>query len=377
MQTTQLLWNESEGWKEVGSASASNDYNLVLVFGERMLLQNSSVYDELKVKFPKANIVTASTSGDILDTQVLDNSVTATAIHFEKTPIRTIALSITGFKDSFEAGAKLTENLFTDELSHILVISDGGKVNGSELVRGLTSQYKVKVTGGLAGDGTRFEKTLVGLDEQPSEGTIVGVGFYGDAIKIGHGSLGGWDLFGAERMVTKSDGNVLYELDGQSALDLYKMYLGEKAKELPGSALLFPLGMKYNEDSDILVRTILNIDEQSNSMTFAGDIPAGATVRLMKANFDKLIDGASIAAEQSYDNLNTESADLAILISCVGRKIVLDQRIEEEVEAVREVLGKRPAIAGFYSYGEISPVVSEMKCELHNQTMTITTFSEN
>jgi hypothetical protein len=184
-------------------------------------------------------------------------------------------------------------------------------------------------------------------------------------------------LFGAERMVTKSDGNVLYELDGQSALDLYKMYLGEKAKELPGSALLFPLGMKYNEDSDILVRTILNIDEQSNSMTFAGDIPAGATVRLMKANFDKLIDGASIAAEQSYDNLNTESADLAILISCVGRKIVLDQRIEEEVEAVREVLGKRPAIAGFYSYGEISPVVSEMKCELHNQTMTITTFSEN
>jgi hypothetical protein len=376
MQTKQLLWNESEGWKEVGSASASNDYNLVLVFGERMFLQNSSVYDELKVKFPKANIVTASTSGDILDTQVLDNSVTATAIHFEKTPIRTIALSITGFKDSFEAGAKLTENLFTDELSHILVISDGGKVNGSELVRGLTSQYKVKVTGGLAGDGTRFEKTLVGLDEQPSEGTIVGVGFYGDAIKIGHGSLGGWDLFGAERMVTKSEGNVLYELDGQSALDLYKMYLGEKAKELPGSALLFPLGMKYNEDSDILVRTILNIDEQSNSMTFAGDIPAGATVRLMKANFDKLIDGASIAAEQSYDNLNTESADLAILISCVGRKIVLDQRIEEEVEAVREVLGKRPAIAGFYSYGEISPVVSEMKCELHNQTMTITTFSE-
>jgi len=377
MKTSQLLWNENEGWKEVGNTNSSNDYNLVLVFGERMHLQNASVYDNLKVKFPKAAIVSASTSGDILDTQVLENSVTATAIQFEKTPIKTVSLSISGFKDSFEAGAQLTENLFSDDLSHILVISDGGKVNGSELVRGLTSKYKVKVTGGLAGDGTRFEKTLVGLDEQPLEGTIVGVGFYGNSIKIGHGSLGGWDLFGAERMVTKSDGNVLYELDGQSALDLYKMYLGEKAKELPGSALLFPLGMKYNEDSDILVRTILNIDEHANSMTFAGDIPVGATVRLMKANFDKLIDGASIAAEQSYDKLNTESADLAILISCVGRKIVLDQRIEEEVEAVREVLGKRPTLTGFYSYGEISPVVSEMKCELHNQTMTITTFSEN
>ncbi|MBX7182932.1 MAG: FIST C-terminal domain-containing protein [Bacteroidia bacterium] len=376
MQTKQLLWEEKLGWKELGESEVSSNYQLVLVFGERMQLQNNPIFDQLKVLFPQAQIVIASTSGDILDTQVYDNAVTATAISFEKTPIRVICKPITKFSGSYEAGADISKELFSEELNHIMVLSDGALVNGSELVKGLTSEFKVKVTGGLAGDGTRFEKTLVGLNSNPEPGNIVAIGFYGSNIRIGHGSLGGWDLFGAERLVTKSKGNVLYELDNQSALDLYKMYLGEKAKELPGSALLFPLGMKYNEDSDVLVRTILGIDEESNSMTFAGDIPEGAIVRLMKANFDKLIDGASIAAEQSYDNLNTESADLAVLISCVGRKIVLDQRIEEEVEAVREVLGKKPALAGFYSYGEISPVLSEMKCELHNQTMTITTFSE-
>ena len=377
MKTLQLRWIDDQGWNNMGFTSEIADYNLVLVFGERLLLQNPEIFNQLKSRFPKADIVCTSTSGDILDTQVLDNSVVATAIYFEKTPIKSVSLSISNFSNSFEVGKAISERLSSDDLKHILVLSDGGKVNGSQLVKGLTYHYGVKVTGGLAGDGKRFEKTLVGLNEQPSEGNVVGIGFYGDSIKIGHGSLGGWDLFGAERLVTKSEDNVLYELDGQSALDLYKMYLGEKAKELPGSALLFPLGMKYQEGSDTLVRTILNIDEKEKSMTFAGDIPVGASVRLMKANFEKLIDGASIAAEQSNAHLNADSADLALLISCVGRKLVLDQRIEEEVEAVRSVLGKKPTLAGFYSYGEISPVVSEMNCELHNQTMTITTFTEN
>lgn len=176
-------------------------------------------------------------------------------------------------------------------------------------------------------------------------------------------------------MVTKSEGNVLYELDGQSALDLYKMYLGEKAKELPGSALLFPLGMKFTEDSDTVVRTVLSVDDEANSMTFAGDVPEGCYVRLMKANFDKLIEGANLAAEHSKDAAG-DGDSLAVLISCVGRKLILGQRIDEEVEAVKDVLGDSTSITGFYSYGEISPLLETAKCELHNQTMTITTFAE-
>lgn len=187
---------------------------------------------------------------------------------------------------------------------------------------------------------------------------------------------GGWDPFGPERIITRSQGNVLYELDGQSALGLYKKYLGEHARELPASGLLFPLSLRTQAGATPVVRTILSVDEATQSLTFAGDVPVGAYARLMKANFDRLIDGATGAATAGGRALGGTATELAILISCVGRKLVLKQRIEEEVEGVRDVLGAGAVLTGFYSYGEISPFTPGAKCELHNQTMTITTLAE-
>jgi hypothetical protein len=195
-------------------------------------------------------------------------------------------------------------------------------------------------------------------------------------LKVGYGSLGGWDSFGPERVITRSKGNILYELDNKSALELYKTYLGEHAQGLPATGLLFPLSVRANQQDTGVVRTILAVNEEDQSMTFAGDMPQGAYARLMKANADRLIDGSMAAARTSYQALTGSSPELAILISCVGRKLVLKQRIEEELEGVREVLGPLPALTGFYSYGEISPFIPDARCELHNQTMTITTFLE-
>lgn len=210
------------------------------------------------------------------------------------------------------------------------------------------------------------------------------IGLYGKHISVGYGSLGGWDSFGPEREITRSDGNVLFDLDGKPALDLYRHYLGEHAAGLPATGLLFPLSLRYSDREDSaqkpaggVVRTILGIDEAAKSMTFAGDMPRGGYVRLMKANFDRLIDGASDAARISVEPLQGQTAQLALLISCVGRKLVLNQRVEEEVESVREVVGAKAVLTGFYSYGEISPHKKGAACELHNQTMTITTFREN
>jgi hypothetical protein len=281
-------------------------------------------------------------------------------------------------KGSFQAGEQLAASLDQDGLVHVLVISDGNEVNGSDLVRGLVKHLPsgVAVTGGLAGDGARFEQTLVFLDDAPEEGKIAALGFYGTRLKVGYGSLGGWDPFGPERLITRSAGNVLYELDGQSALELYKRYLGEYAADLPASGLLFPLSLRAKEGETGLVRTILSVSEQDQSMTFAGDVPEGTFARFMKANFERLIDGAIGAAQTSYQIIGSSSPDLAILISCVGRKLVLKQRTEEEVEGVRDILGERTILTGFYSYGEIAPFIPSAACELHNQTMTITTFLE-
>ncbi len=381
MRVSQIIYRPSSGWYDQGEPGSqlNGGTNLVLVFGSRELLSESRRYDELKARFPGAHIVLNTTSGEIFGTSVFDETITATAVEFDKTKVVVKTVNIKDEKDSYAAGKTLASKLDVNDLAYVLIISDGQMVNGSELVKGIHEVLPVSipVTGGLAGDGAKFEQTLVGVNEAPSRGNIVAVGFYGKSLKVGHGSMGGWDDFGPEREVTKSESNVLYELDGKNALEMYKMYLGDHAKELPGAALLFPLSLKSDSQSEEVVRTILSIDESARSMTFAGDIPKGSIVRFMKANFDKLVDGASGAAQKTLNGLRDFKPELLILISCVGRKLVLDQRIEEEVEVVQEVFGKGPRITGFYSYGEISPFNPSSSCQLHNQTMTITALGES
>jgi len=378
MNVEQKSFSVAEGWKSISNAEFNNELaNLVLVFGSTALLKDQTLFHTVRKNYPNADLLMNSTAGEIIDTHVNDETLSLTAIHFEKTKLKTACVKIQNAEESFKTGYKLASMFDGDDLKSILVISDGHVVNGSDLVLGL-QEFLPKdtvITGGLAGDGAHFKTTLVGLNEVPAEGRIAAIGFYGTDLKVGYGSVGGWDPFGVERLITKSQDNILYELDGEPALDIYKKYLGDYAKDLPGSGLLFPLSIRTTNSNHPVVRTILDIDEQAKSLTFAGNMPKGSYAQLMKANFDRLIEGASNAAVDSQKDKHS-SPDLAILISCVGRKLVLDQRIEEEVEVVRANYGDKTAIAGFYSYGEISPSHNFMKCELHNQTMTITTFTE-
>jgi hypothetical protein len=378
MQIEQSGWTAGRGWAPSTPGALGESAQLVLVFGATALLQESGLIQDVRQAYPRAHVVGCSTAGEICGVRVLDDSLVATAIHFEDTSLQAAKIDLSEVPDSYRAGERLASTLDHTGLVHVLVISDGTQVNGSELVRGLADHLPphVAITGGLAGNGTRFDQTLVCLNGMPENGQVAVIGFYGTRLKVGYGSVGGWDPFGPDRMITRSSGNVLYELDGQSALALYKKYLGVHAADLPASGLLFPLSLRVREDDTGIVRTILGINEEEQSITFAGDVPEGAYVRLMKANFDRLIDGANQAAQASYETIGSASPELAILISCVGRKLVLKQRIEEEVESVYEILGDRTVLTGFYSYGEISPFTPSGKCELHNQTMTITTFSE-
>ena len=286
-------------------------------------------------------------------------------------------MRIEDFENSYDAGVGLSQLFDKEDLSYLMVLSDGSRVNGSELVRGLNavSGQDYLITGGLAGDGDRFESTLVGLNTAPQEGAIVGVGFYGRNIRVSHGSQSGLEMFGLKKTVTRSKDNVLYEIDNTNALELYKKYLGKEAASLPGSALLFPLLVTPNNDDDEVIRTILSINEAAGSMTFAGDIPEGSVVRLMKANFDKLISAASKAAAQAVIT-EDRPPRLAMLVSCIGRKLILQSRTDEELEAIGDVFDNKTKLTGFYSYGEISPLLPGGCSHLHNQTITITTFDE-
>lgn len=382
IKTEQKKWTEKDGWRKISAGELKDKPQLVLVFGATAVLKKGDYFKEVQGFYPEALILSCSTAGEILDTEVSDGTLAVTAIHFDKTSLQFAEAEIREGSESEMAGTKLAGILNQKGLAHLMVFSDGLRVNGTALVKGLTGALpsSVSVTGGLVGDGANFKQTLVGINRVPEEGKIVAIGFFGKNLKIGYGSLGGWDIFGPERLITKSKNNVLYELDNKPALALYKEYLGEQAKGLPGTGLLFPLAlrMKTDQGGEVeVVRTILAVDEKDQSMTFAGDMPEGVYARLMKANFDRLVDGASGAAGLSIEPFGSAKPELAILISCIGRKLVLKERTFEELEAVRNKIGNQAAMIGFYSYGEICPTApTEKQCQLHNQTMTITLFRE-
>ena len=381
MHITTTCMKASTSWSPTQLSSLDSDVTLLLLFGASNLIDKPGRIRQVIDACPRSHVLGCSTAGEIYGREISDDSLVVAVVRFEKTSLRTAQAAVQAPEDSYAAGRAIASQLKQPSLRGILVLSDGLKVNGSELVKGLNDSLggSVVVTGGLAGDGTDFKRTWVIKDRAPQSGYVTAIGFYGDHIRLGNGSKGGWDKFGPERRVTKSNGNILYELDGRPALQLYKEYLGDRAAGLPATGLLFPLAIRTSPtDGKVLVRTILAVDEAAQSMTFAGDMPEGVFAQLMRANFDRLIQGASEAATLTLNTPGTTdppSATLAIAISCVGRRLVLGERTEEEIEATLDILPTGSSQVGFYSYGEVSPYASGV-CDLHNQTMTLTTITE-
>lgn len=357
-------------------ASLDGPATLVLAFGHPGLDADSPPLVALRAAFASSVVVGCSTSGQLHDTTIVDDGIVALVARFDHTALKLAVTGIEGPADSFEAGRRLAGQLCGHELAGVLLLCDGTLVNGSELVQGLASRLPagVPVSGGLAGDHAKFERTWVLAGDRFGAGLVTAVGLYGTRLQLSHGCRGGWEQFGPSRTVTRSEGSKLYELDGRPALALYKSYLGVYAQELPGSALRFPLAVQTADRPSHVVRTILSVDEADQSMTFAGDLPMGATAQLMRATHDMLVDGAMDAATQCIAGERPHGSALAFAVSCVGRRLVLGQRAEEELDAVRAVLGDIPLV-GFYSNGEVSP--GDGFSELHNQTMTLALLVEH
>lgn len=375
MRVEQLI-RRGAGWKRRDEAPAFEP-QLVLVFASRFTLLDPSTWRDLRARFTGARIVACSTAGEIAGAHVLDDALVATAIQLEHGTIAVSAMATIAGGDSYSLGEDLGARVAPEGLAHLFVLCDGTTVNGNAFVQGLRAKVPpgVPITGGLAADDARFERTAVCVDGPEPSQQVVAVGFYGERLRTGYGSVGGWDPFGPERMITRVSANILYELDGEPALDLYERYLGDHATSLPASGLHFPLSIARGDEQPV-VRTILGIDRATRSLIFAGDVSEGYRARLMRANPERLVEGAAGAARASAQSIVAGGADLAILVSCIGRRLVLKQRVEEELDAVLETVGGAAIVAGFYSYGEIAPFQRDGTCTFHNQTMTVTTLTE-
>ena len=354
---------------------------LLLVFAGPTHFSTPALAQELLQRFPQAQLVGCSTAGEISQQGVENGSVVVTALHFERAQFQVVSTELAAMENSFQAGEALAQQLAGWAPKAVLVLGQGLNINGSALIDGMVSLLgpALPIVGGLAGDDAAFQKTFTLCNQGVSSTRVLAVGLKGDALQFAHGSFGGWKPFGPVRKVTRSVNNVLYELDGEPALEVYKRYLGEHAKDLPGSGLLFPFEMLSDaREPSGLIRTILGVNEADGSMTLAGAISQNGFLRLMHAQTDGLVDGAEEAARATLKLMQQDgAAGLALLVSCVGRKLVMGGRVDEETEIVHDTLGQQATLAGFYSYGEISPGVGIQNCQLLNQTMTISYLGES
>lgn len=314
MELNTLAFTARQGWS-APFPELDSGATLVLAFGASAFMDDPAPLVALGAAYPQACVLGCSTSGEIWGTKVDDGSISVAVARFSKSSLRRASARVSGAADSHRAGQALAEALDSPGLRGIFVLSDGLSVNGSELVRGFNDRFqgRIPITGGLAGDGDRFQRSWVLEGGLPQSGHVAAVGFYGEAVRMAEG------------------------------------------------------------EQRQLVRTVLAVDEAAQSLTFAGDIPQGSLAQLMRANFDRLIDGAQEAAGRI--GAQGGGPALSIAISCVGRRLVLGERTEEEVEATLHALPENTQQVGFYSYGEISPFANGA-CDLHNQTMTLTVLQE-
>jgi len=378
MLTEQISYHDAAWDMSPDTGFPRDKCQLVLVFSAPSLVCNADIYDFVRAKYPQAHIITVSTSGEIYKEFVRDESVCVNALYFEKTQIVVHETEIDAMSESYSKWQELAQSLLGDKLRHVIVFSDGLQVNGSSLIQGMKEILwtSIGLTGWLAGDSADFKETFVAHNRVPnSKKMIIVIGFYGEYFQVGKWSVGGWDSFGQKRLVTKSQDNIVYELDEKPVLDLYKTYLWDQAKDLPSSGLLFPLNIYEPWSDTSVVRTLLSINEDDKSITFAWNVPQGYTAQLMKGNFNRIIGWAAQAADTGITWMKHSS--FALLVSCVGRKLVLWQRSEEEIEVIRNIIGNSVAIGWFYSYWEVWPSEHDiLDCQLHNQTMTLTLFWE-
>ena len=380
MKIDSLIWDLESGWKfnreEILNKSNAT---ILFVFGTAKAMKENIFFKELREMYPNALLVGGSSAGTIYEEEILDNEIIVSALHLEKSRVKLAIEEISDIKESFNLGQKLISKLSDSDLKHIIVLTDSININGSMLVDGMNSvSNHIPISGGILGEETQqFLNAYILADAPARTSIMIGVGFYGE-IESFYGSDSGWDHFGTERTITKSTGNIVYEIDGEPALDLYKKYLGDLANQLPGSGLRFPLNIWNPESGEKpVIRTLMAVDEDRKCLTFIGNVPEGFKAKLMKTNIDGLIDGSENAINQT-GFVPEDSSAYCLAVSCIGRKLILDQLTEEELVVINEYVGEKVELSGFYSYGEIAPFSKELKnCRFHNQTMTITVITEN
>lgn len=402
METHSINYTPAMGWSAAFPALDS-EQTLVLVFGPAHWQDHQAALKTLLSAYPRSIIVGCSGYGAIQAGEILDGAFTVNITRFQNTQLRLTTYPVNVHSESFTAGQALAHELNTPDLQAVLVFSDGLNTNGSKLTEALNQNLSssVVVVGGLAGDSQSFTQTWVMANQLPQGQLACALGFYGQAIRFQTAIRAGWSPFGPERKVTLASGNKLYTLDNRPALELYKQYLGAHATDITKASLHFPLAIRPKDKPYAVIRTPMVLDEESQTLIFAGEIPEHSSAQLVHVSVTTLVDGAYKASEQLADMISQHDPQsmLVLTISCGARRALMAEEAGLEVTAACSALPAHLEQIGYYSFGELAPHHLKVEprgskycatrdcssclatptyglCELHNQTMTLTAIYE-
>lgn len=353
--------------------------DVIFIFISLQFKETEESLHNLKNKYNNSIIIGGTTAGEIIGQTVVDGSMVLSALKFEQTSVKLYSKELPKDKAHYYlVGKEFTHQMDQEELKHIFLLSDVQTLHASSLLKGINSMLKshVSVTGGLAGRESYIGSNFIIDQGELKTNRVIALAMYGEHLQVNYNAQGGWDSFGIESLVTKSKDNHVLEIDGEPALDFYKAMVDPNIlTDVKKLGFKHPIKVRNDEHANPVIRALLDIDESEKSLIMAEEIPVGSYVRVMKANVDRLIIGAENAAKTISQEPN-QKHELAILISCAGRRKVLAELVSEEIEAVVEQFPSNTKSIGFYSYGEISPFYEIPKTSLHNLTMCVTTFSE-
>ncbi len=227
----------------------------------------------------------------------------------------------------------------------------------------------VTLSGGAAGDQMRLVRTLQFFGrEVVSDGVPILLlsGPLVHSMGVGHG----WKPVGEPGVITRSDGCVVYEIDGAPAIDFYRRFLGDQFKPKPE----FPLVI-VNDDGEpeYLRETPGDIDEHTGAITYLADLPEGARVQVSITDRAAILDGCAESIRRALQGFpDTKKPEAAIIVSCAARRLLLGTKTGEEFRILKESIGDEVPFCGFYTYGEIGPQETDRtKSIMHHETFTI------
>ena len=326
---------------------------------------------------PRA-LVGCTTDGEIRDAGVRTGSAVLGGIRSDRIDF-TVAIAEHIGEDSERAGREIALGM-PRSVRYIQLLSDGLTGNGSAMLRGIASVLgaHIPVSGGTAGDAGRFVRTWQLANGRVLTDAAVAIGFSGD-FRVGTGWGSGWASIGLAKTVTRAQGSILYELNGEPALDVYERFLGHHAAKLPQVGVEYPLmiagdpaGTGDSHESDLsLLRATMSVNRRDGAITFAGDIAEGATVYLTCGDRDAIQEAAGAAAQRALDELGDARPAMIFCYSCMARKIVLGRHTGEELDRIQSVVGDPIPMIGFYTYGEYCRVRIGGPSFLHNETATV------